>query len=64
MHKDLTSIDFFDYDGKLEYTRIGDLSLNAKVYLYFGTPSIWKALIMPFSGEVPLNGLEFEHEYN
>ena len=40
------------------------LSLSAKLYLYFGVPSLWRALLLPLPERVPLNGLEFEHEWS
>jgi hypothetical protein len=64
LKRDLTSIDFFDMNQKLRFNRICELSINAKLFLYTGTPSIFGALFLPFLNEVPMNGLEFEHEYN
>jgi len=44
--------------------RIVRLSFNAKLYLLFGTPSLFKALLYPNLTPLPLNGLEYEHEEN
>ena len=40
------------------------LSLSAKLYLYFGVPSLWRALLLPLPERVPMNGLEFEQEWS
>jgi len=59
--RDLTSIDFLDPVMKLHFSRIFELSFHAKLYVYFGTPSLWRALLLEHS-ELPINGLEFEYE--
>ena len=62
--RDLTSFDFFMSDDKLQFNRFLQLSIKAKFYLYFGTPNILWALFLPLKHQLPINGLEFEHEYN
>jgi len=58
---DITTLGLFRPDQ--HYTTFFDLSFNAKLYVYFGTPSLWKALLLPYA-DLPINGLEFEHEYS
>jgi hypothetical protein len=60
--RDFTTIDFMMPENKFHYQRIFKLSLPAKTYLYFGTPSLWRALLMPLPADLPINGLEFENE--
>ena len=60
--RDVLSVELLKSKDKVRYKRIVHLSFSAKIYLLFGTPVLWKALILPARNYIPLNGLEYEHE--
>lgn len=62
VQRDVVTVDLMQMKEKVRYTRFVALSFSAKLYLLFGTPSFVRAMLFPCIGELPLNGLEFEHE--
>ena len=62
IQRDVLTLELLKMDGKMRYTRIVNMSFSAKVYLLFGTPVLWRALLLPSRNYIPLNGLEYEHE--
>ena len=62
IQRDVLTVELLKMEGKKRYKRIVNLSFTAKIYLLFGTPVVWKALLFPCRNYIPLNGLEYEHE--
>jgi len=63
VNRDLTSFDlFFRNEESRRYTRILQLSFQAKMFLCFGDISLFKVLLTIDISNVPLTGLEFSHE--
>jgi len=62
VNRDVVTIDLLMMKDKHRYTRVVQLSFNAKLYLLFGTPSLFGALFGPCLEPLPMNGIEYEHE--
>ena len=63
VNRDLTSFDLFYRQKKdKRYLRFMNLSFNAKLWLIFGTPNLFKASFYPCMRLPPLSGLEYSVE--
>ena len=63
VNRDLTSFDlFYRQDKARRYIRFIQLTFDAKLWLLFGTPSVFQASFYPLIGNLPMSGLEYTTE--